>query len=995
MSSILFRNIQSILKNGLPLFIALQISYTGTSQKLNFVNYSVEQGLAQSQPNFLTQDHYGFIWAATLGGISRFDGKYFKSYYRRNGLESQIVYSLLHHKKAGLFIGHQNGLQVYDGRSFESYDLERSTTNKPIVQIIEADAEKVYALSAEGRLFLSSDRPLHMNEKFSPRRFKYVHRDNNGVLYGVSNDGIYDLSANPELFLANEEVEDNLHIHRIFFDTQNNLWLLTSRGLYLKKGTDYSKILSSEKINSTLTSIVQDSKSRIWIGTTKGAYLIDPIGTAKHIGSASGLTDNTINDMLLDKEDNLWFATDADGIFKLSPTALESFDTSNGLPGNVVIGLAKDSTGAIWAGSTDGGLSRYHRGKFKNFSIPSGKVEAQKINALFYDSESRLWIGTLGGGLWVRKHDSLQQIIPSPGHSLNTVISFSEDDSGTVWITTPSGIFYFYNGAVYKINGIDEPCFGAFQKSRDTLLVGSTGGLFQVAHKTEVSKIRIGNQDIGTINCFLKFGKFIVLGTEDDGLLFWDPAKNTIRQCSSADGLSSDFIFSLLQLNSESIIVGTGKGISQVNSDPKSGNFRVVNFSSSFDPYGPECNLNAVLKADDGKIWIGTTKGIYIYNAAAPPPEARPPQIYLNAVTLFAQNIAKSFGKDTINAWSVLPKNLTLEPAQNHIAFDYNGVYFSNPEALKYRYRLLGVDTAYSVPVSTSSVIYPNISPGNYRFQAMAVTDMGMDSSNQIDFPFFIESPFYQKTWFRILAGGMLVLIGFLLHYGRIYAKEKQLAFNQKIRLEEQKIIMERTSEDLHDDLGNKITRITVLTDLLQRKMDPANLENLKLIHQIRENAQALYLGTKDIIWSLTPGNDNLYDSLEKCALAGTQLFEDTPIEFEVKGMTKSLGKIGVPVTVSRNLSLIIKETFSNILRHSEADRAIMQINYSRDNGLKIEISDNGKGVQTVGDTVGYGLVNMHKRMERIGGDLKTFNNADGGFSILLTIKIPPNGGYN
>ncbi len=993
MSSRFPYRLKLIVKNGLPFFIILLFSHFGTSQKLNFVNYSVEQGLAQSQAQFLMQDHYGYIWIATLGGISRFDGKKFVSYYRRDGLESQMVYSLLHHKKAGLYIGHQKGLQLYNGRSFETFTLENNPSTKSIVQIIEVDQEKVYALSSDQRLFISDSSSFKEAEEFKTVRFRYLSQDKNGGLYGVSKEGVYKLKEKPEFFLANAGVDENLQIQKIFFDAQNKLWLLTSKGLYLKKGMVYSRILSSAKIKSQLTSIAQDCKSRIWVGTTKGAFLIDSTGTAKHLGLTSGLTDNTVNSILLDRENNLWFATDADGIFKLSPIVLESFDVTNGLPGNVVMALARDNNGAIWAGSIDGGLTKYHKGEFQNFPVPSLKAESQKINALFYDSGSRLWVGTLGGGLWFKENEMFKQIASSEGHSLSTVISISEDSDGTVWITTPSGLFYYRNNEVHKIKGIDEPCFSVIQKSKDTLLVGSTGGLFQVTQKSAVSKINIENRDIGTVNCFLRFGKSIILGTEDDGLLFWAPVKKTIRQCSSEQGLSSDFIFSLYQLDSQSVMVGTGKGISKVSMESKSENFRVENFSASFNPFGPECNLNSVLKAVDGKIWVGTTKGIYIYNANDELNNFHAPSIYLTSVTLFSKNGTSSFFKDTLDAWSVLPKDPVLPYTQNHITLHFNGVYFSDPNGLKYKYKLVGVDMAYSVPVSTPSVIYPNLSPGNYRFQAMAVADNGMVSSNKIDFPFRIESPFYQRTWFKLSVGGILILLGFLLHYGRMYSKEKRLAYNQRIRSEEQQKILERTSEDLHDDLGNKITRITVLADVLKQKMDLHDPEKLKLIDQIRENAQALYLGTKDIIWSMTPGNDNVYDSLEKCKLTGMQLFEDTRIEFVVKGITNSLRNISVPPTISRNLNLIVKEAFSNILRHSGADRAIMTVDYSADKGLKIEISDNGKGIPTIIGQLGHGLANMHKRTERIGGHLKTFNNADGGFSLVLNIKIPPKEG--
>ena len=85
-------------------------------QKLNFVKYSVEHGLIQSQVLCLEQDEYGFLWAGTLGGLSRFNGREFKNYSKRHGLSSQMIFELAYQSGRGLWIGHQNGLQLLDGR---------------------------------------------------------------------------------------------------------------------------------------------------------------------------------------------------------------------------------------------------------------------------------------------------------------------------------------------------------------------------------------------------------------------------------------------------------------------------------------------------------------------------------------------------------------------------------------------------------------------------------------------------------------------------------------------------------------------------------------------------------------------------------------------------------------------------------------------------------------------------------------------------------------
>jgi len=240
--------------------------------------------------------------------------------------------------------------------------------------------------------------------------------------------------------------------------------------------------------------------------------------------------------------------------------------------------------------------------------------------------------------------------------------------------------------AVLHALGVGFPLFEMFREYLGGLLFNVHGShcfpikVIFLSKKGNLSYTQ--NHKLGTVNCFLRMGRSIVLGTEDDGILFWDPIKNLVQACASEQGLSSDFIFSLYKLDSLTVLAGTGKGISRIHLEKKSQGFLVRNFTSSFDPYGPECNLNSVLRAENNKIWVGTTKGIYIYNANDPPVAGSSPLIYLNSVSLFSKKINSDFQNDTLYAWSLVPKDLRLTNRQNHLTFDFNGVFFSNPKGL-------------------------------------------------------------------------------------------------------------------------------------------------------------------------------------------------------------------------------------------------------------------------------------------------------------------------
>ena len=75
-------------KNRLLLFYSLLISTLSFSQVTDLKNYSINQGLPNSNVVDAAQDTQGYLWFATQGGgIAQFDGITFKVFNEENGLQ--------------------------------------------------------------------------------------------------------------------------------------------------------------------------------------------------------------------------------------------------------------------------------------------------------------------------------------------------------------------------------------------------------------------------------------------------------------------------------------------------------------------------------------------------------------------------------------------------------------------------------------------------------------------------------------------------------------------------------------------------------------------------------------------------------------------------------------------------------------------------------------------------------------------------------------------
>ncbi len=101
--------------------ILLGLSIAAYGQKYHFTHYGVENGLAQSSVNHFLQDHFGYLWVATAGGVSRFDGQNFVNYGLPEGLASNYVSHLLETSDHQLAFATYDGLSLYDGETFHNF----------------------------------------------------------------------------------------------------------------------------------------------------------------------------------------------------------------------------------------------------------------------------------------------------------------------------------------------------------------------------------------------------------------------------------------------------------------------------------------------------------------------------------------------------------------------------------------------------------------------------------------------------------------------------------------------------------------------------------------------------------------------------------------------------------------------------------------------------------------------------------------------------------
>lgn len=961
------------------------------AQKYHFHNLTVEDGLIQSQATCITQDKTGHLWVGTFGGLSRYDGKSFTNYTVNNGLLHNTVRAVAADAANNLWIGGIEGLSCFNGKTFKHYRKQVQVTRdlNNTQQIIPWHDTTWWRV--QGELYYVTNGKI--NYQRTPGNGGFVSAimvDSTGLWVAKKNTVYhYHNRRWDTLQFLVDSTEAAPNIYRIFRSSNGIVWLCGSYGLY-KVADNY---VIPHTINSMpltyltgISSATEDNNGNLWMGTVSGVICVTN-NNVTYYNKRNGLSDNNINDVIKDAEGNIWIASDGQGIFRFSGTQFTGLDENAGLPSAQVMAMAYNNADSLFIGTYDAGIHIFVDGKVRPLPFPSQPVPA--IMSLCYTPEGRLWMGTRGRGLWSYDNGIFRQYsapeYPFPSNYVNALYI---DTFSRMWVGFTNGVMVLEENTFKVADTNTSPVFSFLTIGFDSTLIATEGGL-RLFHAGEAKPFMTGTViDSSAIQCFIMRGRELWLGSSDNGLIRYELNTGKAYRINKSNGLRSDFIYNIVTDDDNNVWVGTGFGIHKVQVRPD-GETVVTFFGKAQGITGMESNINSVLKMPDGSIWFGTTNGALHYSPNTPAVSAAPTNIILQSVKIAGEDVMDPKWYDSSDNWYNIPYDLRLPYKKNNIAFTFQAVTLSGAQQVLYRYRMEGLDAPWSDWSTNNSVTYSALPPGNYTFRVQCRSNAG-GATPDLVYHFEIITPFQQTTWFRLSVIIACILAGILLQYSYNRRKQERLKLLARLRAEEQDKVRTRTAEDFHDEIGNKLTRINVLTNVLKSKVE-LNQEGNRILGQIQDNTSQLYSGTRDILWSLKPANDVLYEILQRVRDFGAELFQDTDIRFTFTGADDKWHNYRLDMERSRNLIMIFKEALNNSLKYAQAKNVSVEVSWKQRDVLQIVMRDDGIGFDTQIAYKGNGLANMQTRAGRLKGKLYIDSKVGKGTIISLTFKIPPN----
>jgi ligand-binding sensor domain-containing protein len=623
----------------LALLYCLPVTAQTGISTIKFDNVSIKDGLSQSSPNCILQDHRGLLWIGTDDGLNKYDGYEFRVYkpdqHDNYSISNSRILSLCADPSGDIWLGtNGGGLNRYDR------DHDRFThflTDDTDSATIAGDIVYCLMVVEDSLLWIGTNNGLSV---LDIRKNRVIPRE--------------------QLPSALSQIY-GLDILSMAIDKNNVIWLGVETGLF---HYDQAK-MKLEAVNFPgdnshlpagvgVTVLMSDSKNNLWVGTSSGIAFMKngaeiftrPAGIPV---SGNNASNGIIKAILEDDNNNIWIGSFGSGLDIYSPISGELmnfvYDYNNpySLSSNEVLSLFIDHSGIVWAGTN--GLDKYNRRKEK-FTLydyvpyTREKLIFRNIHPIYEDFHGILWVGSKADGLHVldRKNRDYFHLTHIPGNanslSSNHIRYVKEFPEGTLWVgTEDQGLnriildearkpvrFKSYQSEANNPNSItSNKIYSIFNDKNGKLWIGTDNGLTIMDTETETFTRYLPDPDnpnsISNTTVFSIFGDNsgeIWLAT-DFGINRYNAAtggfEHFIQNENDTNSLIHNEILSFYEDRKGDLWIGTyGKGLEKY--DRKNGIF--VHFANTKGL--STAVIYGILADETDNLWLSTNNGIIKFN---------------------------------------------------------------------------------------------------------------------------------------------------------------------------------------------------------------------------------------------------------------------------------------------------------------------------------------------------------------------------------------------
>lgn len=988
-----------------------------------------EQGLPQTAVHALAQTRDGYLWVGSDDGVTRFDGVRFVSFGLREGLSNGPVRVLCPAADGALWIGTlRGGLTRRSLGQFTAFTRRDGLPSDSITALAEDSENQLWVGTDAGLVRMKADRieTLSAAAEFKNKVISLLYRDPHGGMWlGAAGSGIFHYTNGNFQRLVDPAIEPLvLDSHCLLEDSSGRLWLGVGDDFVLcRDGEQWRRYrIPRRLVRPFVNSLAEQFDGTVWAGSVSEGLFQFQNGKLTAVNASSGLSDNFVECLLVDQEGNLWAGTGA-GLNRIRRKTLAVFAQDIGLGYGPVNGLAEVANGIVWAGKPSDGLYRWSDANFSRVSVAELSRRPAQINSLLVTRDGSCWVAGTSGLFRFKSPLAELPEADSPALPGRNVLALAEDGAGILWAGTREGEVWRLNTGRWSPQtnyALSHAVTVIVPDRDDSLWLGTEGGgLYHLKGSATVQHFDKRNGLLSdSIRCLYRDAEDrIWIGTAGGGMSCWRGGR-LVGTFTTRENLPDDTISQILEDDNGRLWLGSNRGIGCASKldllELAAGKLPAIYPQVYGRPEGmlsEECTGGfwpAGLKSKSGRLWFPTLKGIVVTEphpriSEAPPPPVVLEQVLVDGVPL--TNVSGKWGeldigKASLNhilthsaaSVSATPPNsgaagITIEPGRHRLEFHYTGLSFSAPDRVRFRYQMEKLDAEWVEPGTRRVAYYGYVPPGHYRFRVTACGGDGVWNEAGTSLDVTVLRHFWQTWWFLgLLALGVLGSVG-----GAARISEKRKLHRRLERLEKERALEReraRIAQDLHDDLGASLTRISLLSDLVKAdKETPGQVE----IHasKISQSAWQTVRALDEIVWALRPGSDSLRSLVEYIAHFATELFDGDHAHCRLD-LPEDIPSRPLPPDMRHNAFLVIKEALTNALKHARASEVKVQAKIAGDS-LELVVQDDGQGFDpALPPPPGkrHGLGNMRRRADAMGGSLAVQSRPGEGTTVRLSVRL-------
>ncbi len=734
------------------------------------IRYDENCGLSHWRVTQILQDHKGMLWFATWNGLNRYDGYEFKCFKVEPGdgcsMTNNRIRNIWLITEGDICCKNDDGYYLFDLRSYCYRDIP---------------AEEQQQMD---------DKLLRNNRGFSiqnQKDSKLTYEDRFGTFWTLDTEGNLYWKKGTRQDLGNKPYPLEIPIETPRFaypDTQGNLWLLSSEGIYKLCFHD-NPIETLEQENEThVRSIFTDKKDRYWVtgrddATVRlydsGNKLLGYLGSDGRLHQRYVSFNHPIYCITQSLNGDYWLGAKPGGIIRLREKGNGTFDISH------------------WGGENDS---------------PSNAASALSHSHVYdikEDSYGRLWIATLGGG--INCLETPEQPDAHFIHAGNGLKGYPINESPKVRFIhiTNDSILMAATTVGLLTADIRERDLGRIKFHRHTAQHGISDGL-SCSATMDIAENSKGE---------------LFISTESGGvnkLITQDLLADTLRfkHYNTKNGLPSDVILSMAVTGNRLWVV-CGNQLCLLDPDTGQGEHYDGNFLMR------ECRFSEAhpIQLPDGRWLFGLHDGAFALKADRLRKSSYSPPIVITGADI------QNKGIETI---SPLIDTLTLSSKERNLTIHYAALDYTDARHLQYAFRLdyEGNKSEWNHVQSTRSATFLDLKPGSYTLSIRSTNSDGLWSENTRSITIIVTPTFWETGWATLLYILIFIMVTGSITYTIIYIR--RINRKQRETLEAYLALLNRPEEhEAHPVPSQSAPKISEEDDLFMRRvMDfvEANISN-------------------------------------------------------------------------------------------------------------------------------------------------------------------------